>query len=51
MKQMVQGIFAGKAAGVGNQVFQRGMGQIMNPNMELLFNGPSVRQFFFQLSF
>ena len=47
MKQMVQGIFAGKAAGVGNQVFQRGMGQIMNPNMELLFNGPSVRQFSF----
>ena len=47
MKQMVQGIFAGKAAGVGNQVFQRGQGQIMNPNMELLFNGPSVRQFSF----
>ena len=44
---MVQGIFAGKAAGVGNQVFQRGQGQIMNPNMELLFNGPSVRQFSF----
>ena len=47
MKQIVQGIFAGKAAGVGNQVFQRGQGQIMNPNMELLFNGPSVRQFSF----
>ena len=47
MKQMIQGIFAGKAAGVGNQVFQRGQGQIMNPNMELLFNGPSVRQFSF----
>ena len=47
LKQLVQGIFAGKAAGVGNQVFQRGQGQVMNPNMELLFNGPSVRQFSF----
>ena len=47
MKQMIQGIFAGKAAGVGNQIFQRGQGQIMNPNMELLFNGPSLRQFSF----
>ena len=47
MKQMIQGIFAGKAAGVGNQIFQRGQGQIMNPNMELLFSGPSLRQFSF----
>jgi hypothetical protein len=47
MKQVIQGIFAGKAAGVGNQVFQRGQGQVMNPNMELLFNGPSLRQFSF----
>ena len=47
MKQMIQGIFAGKAAGVGQQVFQRGQGQVMNPNMELLFSGPSLRQFSF----
>ena len=47
MKQVVQGIFAGKAAGVGQQVFQRGQGQVMNPNMELLFSGPSLRQFTF----
>ena len=47
LKQALAGYFAGQAAGVGQQVFQRGQGQVMNPNMELLFNGPSVRQFSF----
>ena len=47
LKQVLSGYFAGQAAGVGQQVMQRGQGQVLNPNMELLFNGPSVRQFSF----
>jgi len=38
-------------AGVGNvtlnQILARGEGQILNPNMELLFNGPTIRNFRF----
>ena len=47
LKQALQAYFAGQAAGVGQQVMQRGQGQVLNPNMELLFNGPSVRPFSF----
>ena len=47
LKEALTGYFAGQAAGVGQQVMQRGQGQVLNPNMELLFNGPSVRQFSF----
>ena len=47
LKDAIAGYFAGQAAGVGQQVMQRGQGQVLNPNMELLFNGPSVRQFSF----
>ena len=47
LKDALAGYFAGQAAGVGQQVMQRGQGQVINPNMELLFNGPSVRQFSF----
>ncbi len=47
LKQVLSGYFAGQAAGVGQQVMQRGQGQVLNPNMELLFNGPSVRPFSF----
>ena len=32
-------------------VLARGSGQILNPNMELLFNGPSLRQFSFAFKF
>lgn len=39
--------FAGKAAGVGNQLLQRTSGMVMNPNMELLFGGPLLRSFSF----
>ena len=46
-KDALAGYFAGQAAGVGEQVLQRGMGVVVNPNMELLFNGPSIRQFSF----
>lgn len=46
-KKALAGYFAGQAAGVGEQVLQRGEGVIVNPNMELLFMGPSIRQFSF----
>ena len=47
VKDLMAGYFAGQAAGVGQQVLQRGMGVVVNPNMELLFNGPSIRSFSF----
>ena len=34
-----------------NQVLARNTGQIINPNMELLFNSPTLRQFSFQFKF
>ena len=46
-KDALAGYFASQAAGVGQQVLQRGMGVVVNPNMELLFKGPSIRQFSF----
>ena len=39
--------FAGMAAGVGAQLLTRTTGAIFNPNMELLFSGPSLRPFAF----
>lgn len=39
--------FAGQAVGVGQQALQRTSGAILNPNLELLFNGPSLRPFTF----
>ena len=45
---------ASKAVGLANvnitpnQILARSTGEIMNPNMELLFNGPSLRSFRFQ---
>ena len=40
--------FAGLAIGQGGaQILQRTEGAILNPNMELLFNGPSLRPFTF----
>ena len=49
-KEIKGGLLAaitGSATGLNQQVMQRGMGQIMNPNMELLFNGPQLRSFSF----
>jgi len=40
--------FAGQA--VGANVFTRATGQVMNPNLELLFNGPMLRQFNFNFT-
>ena len=40
--------FAGAATGTGSQLLTRTTGAIINPNLELLFNGPSLRTFSFQ---
>ena len=48
LQRAVGASFAGAAAGVGDQVLTRATGEILNPNMELLFKGPSLRQFSFQ---
>ena len=42
---------AGQAAGVGGQLLTRTTGAVFNPNMELLFSGPSLRQFSFKFTF
>ena len=34
-----------------NQFIQRGVGQAINPNLELLFNGPKLRSFSFSFNF
>jgi len=34
-----------------DQIFARTSGQVLNPNMELLFNGPGLRQFKFTFKF
>lgn len=47
IRKAIEGYFTGQAAGIGQQALQRGAGVVLNPNMELLFNGPSVRQFSF----
>jgi len=50
-------ILASKAVGIAQinitpaQILARSTGQILNPNMELLFNGPSLRTFRFQFKF
>ena len=38
---------AGMASGTGKQILQRTEGAIINPNMELLFNNPTLRPFTF----
>ena len=40
--------FVGSAAGVGGQLLTRTTGAIINPNLELLFGGPVLRQFSFK---
>lgn len=47
----IRDIFAGNAAGgEGQQLFTRTTGGILNPNLELLFNGPTLRSFSFTFS-
>ena len=40
--------FAGAASGTGAQLLTRTTGAVINPNLELLFSGPSLRTFSFQ---
>jgi hypothetical protein len=42
------GTFAAAAAGAeGSKLLSRATGQVINPNLELLFNGPQLRPFSF----
>ena len=45
----VAAFFAGQA--VGKNVFTRATGQVLNNNLELLFTGPSLRQFSYSFRF
>ena len=47
IKKALSKTIAGQVTGTGQQLMQRTTGQVMNPNMELLFNGPSLRSFGF----
>ena len=46
-KKALGGLIVGAATGIGQQALQRGEGMVMNPNMELLFGGPTLRSFGF----
>tara|TARA_R100001463_G_scaffold107692_1_gene162263 strand:+ start:60 stop:1598 length:1539 start_codon:yes stop_codon:yes gene_type:complete len=41
-------MFAGAASGTGGQLLTRTTGAVINPNLELLFSGPSLRTFSFK---
>tara|TARA_Y100001963_G_C6765771_1_gene442103 strand:+ start:45 stop:1433 length:1389 start_codon:yes stop_codon:yes gene_type:complete len=47
LKELLKKRIAGNIAGTGAQAMKRTTGQVMNPNMELLFNGPQLRSFGF----
>ena len=47
VREALKKTIAGAASGTGAQLLTRTTGQIMNPNMELLFKDPSLRQFNF----
>ena len=47
MKKALSTAIAGAASGTGAQLLQRTQGAIINPNMELLFKDPGMRQFSF----
>ena len=47
LKRAVRGIAAGKAVGVEGQALTRTTGMIFNPNLELLFDKPTLRGFSF----
>ena len=46
--QAVGNVIAGAASGTGSQLLTRRTGAVLNPNMELLFQGPQLRDFTFQ---
>lgn len=47
MKDAIAGLMAGAATGTGGQLLARTVGAVINPNMELLFKGPTLRDFSF----
>ena len=47
VKKGLKAAITDAASGIGKQALQRGEGMVLNPNMELLFNGPSLRNFAF----
>lgn len=48
-KEDIISYFAGQA--VGANIFTRGTGQVLNPNLELLFSGPNLRTFNYSYRF
>ena len=50
VKRAIVAYFAGQAAGVPN-ILQRVSGKMINNNLELLFNGPTLRSFNFNFQF
>lgn len=47
--EQIANYFAGQA--VGANIFTRGTGQVLNPNLELLFSGPNLRTFNYSYRF
>jgi len=47
VKKGIASLIAGSATQIGKQALQRGEGMVLNPNMEVLFNGPMLRTFGF----
>ena len=50
-KDAIAQTIAGAATGDQKALMQRASGQVINPNMELLFNGPQLRDFSFAFNF
>ena len=47
--EQIKAYFAGEA--VGANIFTRGTGMVLNPNLELLFTGPQLRSFTYSYNF
>jgi len=50
VKKLAASAMAGQASGLGSQLLTRQTGAIINPNTELLFNGPTMRNFGFSFN-
>ena len=49
LKSLTASLFTGRAVNrTGNEIAARAQGAVVNPNLELLFNGPTLRPFNFQ---
>jgi len=51
VKDAIAQTIAGAATGDQKALMQRASGQVINPNMEMLFGGPSIRDFSFSFNF